>query len=294
LEITPRIAATGIRDFKNESRLYSPPYGMVWISVLAIIITVSIYFICPEKPANNSESKNIRSGHGNTTEPGNLEMKSRFFAAELGRRSQIDSAGSAFDALARIWNVKPLSDGEAIEGPGALKRAVQTRGLRIYQFSGDTASLLRFEYPALLELCLPDKIDKSEKRYAALVGLDEGEFLIDTGNRQVISIPGEILNKYWTGQGHIIWRNYWNLPAGMISGEKGKQVQRLQELLREAGTYTVPVSGKFDTDTCSAVKAFQSEYGIEQDGVIGSLSLLLLYRSVDNFNVPGIRLASKK
>lgn len=291
LEITPRVASTGIRDFQNESRLYWPSYRAMWISVLAIIITVSIYYVYPLRLETNSESGSTISGQDNRAESNVQDMRSKMFSAELGRMSQSESAGNAFNALAKMWNVQPLSVYEEIERPGALKRAVQTRGLRLYQFLGDTASLLRFEYPALLEFHVPDK---NQKRYAALVGLEKGEFLIDTGNGHAVPVPGEVLNRYWTGRGHIFWRNYWNLPSGMISGEKGRQVQRLQELLREAGTYTLPVSGKFDTGTRSAVRAFQLENGIDQDGVIGSLSLLLLYRSVDNFNVPKLTLASKK
>ena len=183
-----------------------------------------------------------------------------------------------------------MPDGENLEAPGALKRAVQTQGFRLYEFSGSAALLTRLAYPALLELYIPEK---QEKRLAALVGLDNDALIVDPGNGKELSVPGDTLNKYWTGRGYILWKNFWNLPAGMRGGEKGPQVKRLQRLLREAGMYTGPVSGTLDSETYSAIKAFQQENGIEQDGVIGSQSLMLLYRSVDSFIVPKIARSKK-
>jgi murein L,D-transpeptidase YcbB/YkuD len=42
-----------------------------------------------------------------------------------------------------------------------------------------------------------------------------------------------------------------------------------------------------------AVKEFQSSKGIEQDGIVGGQTLMLLYRSIDRFGVPRLTMGRK-
>ena len=45
---------------------------------------------------------------------------------------------------------------------------------------------------------------------------------------------------------------------------------RIQLLLRELGLYTVAVDGCFGEQTEASVEAFQSNCGLERDGIVGS------------------------
>jgi peptidoglycan hydrolase-like protein with peptidoglycan-binding domain len=65
-------------------------------------------------------------------------------------------------------------------------------------------------------------------------------------------------------------------------------------LLKEAGVYSGPPTGIYDSDTISAVKDFQSLKGIERDGIVGVKTLMLLYRSIDRFEVPRLTMAGQK
>ena len=289
MEINGSVAATGIRDLKNEQRPHSLVYSLSWMVILIAIVSATIYLVYPG-PERESEKASANTGYEIKAASRNDDEGVRVFTAELGRSSMAESANNAFGFLAGLWGISPLSNEEKTDSPDGLKRAVQTRGLRLYEYSGDTASLMRLDYPALLELYIPEI---NEKRYVALAGMEKDIFLVNSG-QQTVSMRSEVLKKYWTGAGYIIWRNYWNLPLSMHPGEKGPHVQRLQKLLREAGMYTRPVSGRLDRETISAVKAFQSENGIEEDGVVGSLSLMNLYRSVDAFGVPKLTLVAKK
>jgi murein L,D-transpeptidase YcbB/YkuD len=46
------------------------------------------------------------------------------------------------------------------------------------------------------------------------------------------------------------------------------------------------LTGVYDDDTLSAVKEFQTSRGIKSDGIAGDQTLMLLYRSIDRFEVP--------
>jgi hypothetical protein len=59
-------------------------------------------------------------------------------------------------------------------------------------------------------------------------------------------------------------------PGNSIErGQQGDSVTHLQEMLRERG-FDVSVDGKFGPETEKAVRAFQAQNGLKQDGVVGS------------------------
>lgn len=63
-------------------------------------------------------------------------------------------------------------------------------------------------------------------------------------------------------------------------GAQGPEVERIQKRLQELGHYTGPVDGVFNEETKSAVRTFQSSYGLRADGVTGKKTLRRL-TSVD-------------
>jgi peptidoglycan hydrolase-like protein with peptidoglycan-binding domain len=56
-------------------------------------------------------------------------------------------------------------------------------------------------------------------------------------------------------------------------GASGKDVERLQERLREFGFYDGEITGEFDEETRNAVKRFQEEEGLAADGFVGLMTL---------------------
>jgi general secretion pathway protein A len=214
------------------------------------------------------------------------EELSRSMAAELGTVPEEESARRAFNTLAGFWNVSPVPDGDRMTQLNEMERAAQDRKLRLYRFSGNLGTLLRIDYPAVLEMTLPG-IPK--KRFIALVGTDYDQLLVDPpiGNRRSFSF-GEI-EKHWSGQGFVLWKDPLNLllnESPILPGAKGAHIKQLQDLLKEAGIYSKPLTGVYDGETLSAVKGFQSSRGIEEDGIVGGQTLMVLYRSIDRFKVP--------
>jgi len=61
------------------------------------------------------------------------------------------------------------------------------------------------------------------------------------------------------------------LPSSVLkSGDKGDNVFQLQLTLYQLGYLTVLPTGTFDTQTTSAVKAFQTTEGLVVDGAVGN------------------------
>ncbi|MGZ6224651.1 MAG: peptidoglycan-binding domain-containing protein, partial [Syntrophales bacterium] len=119
-------------------------------------------------------------------------------------------------------------------------------------------------------------------------------FLIDPQiSGRIFLSPGEI-EKHWSGQGYLLWKDQLNLLMRLPPGTEGKQIKRLQSLLKEAGAYRGPLTVAYDNKTVSAIKKFQSSQGIKQDGIVGAQTLILLYRSSDRFEAPRLAMTGQK
>jgi len=171
-----------------------------------------------------------------------------------------------------------------------MERAALDRELHLYRSSGNLGTLLRIDYPAVLELTIPGI---SGKRFVSLVGLEKEQFLVDPSIAGRNSLSFSELEKHWSGMSFLLWKDSLNLLENVSLESNGGRIRRLQGLLQEVGVYSKPLTGVYDGDTISAVKEFQSSKGIEQDGIVGSQTLMLLYRSIDRFEVPRLTVGRK-
>lgn len=70
------------------------------------------------------------------------------------------------------------------------------------------------------------------------------------------------------------------LPALSKVGSRGSEVKAIQEKLKERGIYTGSVDGIYGNATATAVKKFQKQQGLTQDGVAGPATLKRLGISI--------------
>jgi peptidoglycan hydrolase-like protein with peptidoglycan-binding domain len=96
------------------------------------------------------------------------------------------------------------------------------------------------------------------------------------------------MEKYWSGRGVVFWRNPLELPARILPGSSGRHVRELQGLLAQLQTYSGPATGRYDKQTLAAVRDFQASKSIEQDGIAGQQTQILLYRATGRYEIPGL------
>ncbi len=292
--ITYRIARTAIRDLKKDMpplkrRLVLIP--AVLLFVIAIIVGGSLYFkggnilnLFHSSPAVEATAVEATEDEEvQESEPG--EEVSQALSAALGDLTEAESARRAFNVLAGFWKVAPLPE-KGLVNLREMDRAALDRRLRLHRFTGNLGALLRVNSPAVLDLALPGK---EGKRFVCLTGKEHERLLIEPAIDGLKSILPRDLEKHWSGQALILWKDEMNLLTKVPVGSRGEHVKHLQELLKEAGAYKQPLTGIYDSHTRSAVKAFQSTRGIEQDGIAGGQTLMLLYHSIGRFAVPGLK-----
>jgi general secretion pathway protein A len=294
--INSRIASAGIKDMRTNAAPYSRKRSLIIIPtsvMIAVIFTVGIYFTwhdilerfnAPQKIEAKEEKPKI-----DPVITG--EELYRAMAAELGKVPYSESIRRAFNNLAGIWNVSPVPEGVDLTEPNKLERAALDRELRLYTFFGNLGTLLRIDYPAVLELTMPGM---SEKRFISLVGMENDQFLIDPPVEGRRSLSFSELEKYWSGQGFLLWKDPLNLPTHIFSRSKREKIKQLQDILKKAGSYNGHLTGIYDINTRLAVRNFQSSIGIEQDGIAGAQTMMFLCRYVDRFEAPRLTMAGRK
>lgn len=292
--IDSRITSAGIKDMERNSGTYSQKwrFSLIPLVLLAIFVAGILSFKWDELIGAFHPSKPIRVTGEQTQRASGLNGRELFraMAAELGKTSEIDSARRAFNALVQFWDVLPIPENTNISQFKEIERAALEGDLRLYRFSGNLGALLRLNTPASLEMNFPD-IEGG--RFISLVRLEDDKFFIDPPVSEKKFLSFREIETHWSGKGFILWRDFLNLLPNKPSEQRGEHIKRLQELLKEGGIYNKPLTGVYDLETLSAVKRFQSSRGIEQDGIVGGQTLMLLYHSIDRFNVPGLREGQK-
>jgi general secretion pathway protein A len=195
---------------------------------------------------------------------------------------EADSAAHAFNAVATIWNARPLMDRERVQNPRELEKAAQERGLYLARFNGRLERMLSADAPALLEVRLSGS---GGRRYLALIGRENDRFVVSPPLKGRASLSRSELEGLWSGRAFVPWQNFLNIPR-LAPGMQGSAVTRLQKLLHEAGFYKGELTGLYGSDTTAAIRDFQSAQGIVKNGRLGKQTLFFLYRKTDRFSAP--------
>src|SRR5581483_1485532 len=211
-------------------------------------------------------------------------------AVDLERRlASVDaqaSARSAVETILGAWQARPLAPGES-RLPDDLEQVAWRRGLEDLALTGNRSMLRLLDLPALLELRVPGG---DAPRWAALTGMDDGRLLLAIDGASIAVDPA-LLERFWLGQAHVLWRDFEGLGPTFGKEARGIPVARLQALLRRAGLYGGAQSGEFDPGTVAAVLDFQRSRLLAADGRVGRLTRIVLYDVAGGYARPTLALA---
>lgn len=281
-EISKKMITTAIKEMRRENRK-GWTFRSAWAVTIGgglILLGSGFYLGTLRQPVKSgSETIVATSTTSGTVRPTTSEINP--LRQELARIPERENAIQAFNAVGRLWGARPVVQYQGKLAPD-LDRLAERRQLRLLRVSGALNNLFLLDSPALLEVNLPGN---TGKRYLAITGITGNQVAITPTLAGRSTISRDELATLWSGQAHILWRNYAELPDIATPGTSGAQVTRLQKLLATAGFYQGKTTGIFDQGTISAVEQFQKKRGFSVDGRIGELTLLLLYQT-GNFNVP--------
>lgn len=296
--ISSRIAAAGIEDMGRSpaSRLWRQPLVQIPVLVLvAAFLGAGIYLMRPSflNPFHTFQPMEVEKETA-SKDPAVVggDDSIQTLPAALGKVSEEESVRIAFNTLADLWKVPPIPESSPLNmnDSDSMEREALNRRLGLHRFSSNLDALLRIDYPAALEMTFPGI---PGKRFLSLVGMEGDQLLVAPAVGDKKSLSFAEMERHWSGQGFLLWKDSRNLLRRTWVGAKGEPIKELQSLLKEAGTYGGALTGHYDDGTLAAVRKFQALKGIEQDGIAGEQTLMALYAAIDRFEGPRLQGGSK-
>lgn len=209
------------------------------------------------------------------------------FLRDLRAVSMKESAFQASDVLLRTWGTEGVRANEVRNGNLDLGALARARRLAYLPFNGSLNLVALLDLPIILEIMLPDMQDT---RFVLLLGLSRDQCRIFLEHER--KLPLQVLTENWFGKGYLLWKDFEEIGVQLTVGSVGLNVQRLHRLLAITPGLNgnpLPTAGwetVFNRQTEASVARFQRTKRLTPDGVVGPLTMILLYNTVPIYTHP--------
>ena len=217
------------------------------------------------------------------------------FLQALQHSDTVASAVHATGGLLRAWQVEAIRDQEWQNGTLDLASIARVRQLEHLEFTGNLKLLSLLDLPIVMELVVPEQ---QEMRFVLVLKIadDRCRVLLD----REYDVSRRVLSENWFGKGHVFWKDFEKLGDLVAVGHRGKKVKRLHSLLSKAqvlsltGTPAGTSQDVFSPAIETAVARFQKGKRLTPDGVVGPLTMILLYNAVPDYQHPHLSKMTEK
>jgi general secretion pathway protein A len=214
------------------------------------------------------------------------QVTTEAFLRDLRAMGMKESAFQASNALLRAWGVDEVRASEVRNGNLDLGALARARRLAYLPFNGSLNLVALLDLPIILEIMLPDIQDT---RFVLLLGLSHDRCRIFLERER--ELPLQVLSENWFGKGYLLWKDFEEIGTQLTVGSVGLNIQRLHRLLANTPGLTentVPTTREtvFNRQTEASVARFQRAKRLTPDGVVGPLTMILLYNAVPTYTHP--------
>ncbi|GAB6145720.1 AAA family ATPase [Desulfocicer niacini] len=209
--------------------------------------------------------------------------------AFLNEGRQTASREEAFEAVADLWHIDSLSipgQIDDIDDFAFFQQAGRQNGLTIYRSENDLELLIKLDLPAVLKFISQKSLIPF---FLILTGSQDDLVLLRDGKEgEEIMVSVQSLKASWSGVAYIPWKNFMSL-SGTLPGNAGKEdILILKRLLREIGYNDIDPGPEYDRKTRNAIIQVQRQYGLTIDGVVGSMTKIVLYKEKKSLVIPSL------
>ncbi len=201
-------------------------------------------------------------------------------------KTLLETREEAFLSVVQRWGSGATSEQEKqlYRGAPDLYKAARALGFECLRFRGNINRVRALNLPALLELRLGESMTK---RYIALLAFegDNGRISPPLPDGSSL-VPWAVLEPLWYGTAYVLWRDVWGGRRYLAKGMKGGTVGQLQSSLKDLGYFNQKPSGVYDEKTMKAVSAFQKDHFLDEDGILGPQTRIVLYQALKKMQMP--------
>ena len=197
----------------------------------------------------------------------------------LASLSLNESRLEATNWILKKWNIDIASYQN--KGESLLKAIAEEQKLLAYDLNANFDKLAVFNYPAILEIALPNA---QGTKYLSLVSINGEDGIFGSVDR--IEMPLKVIDLMWTHKAIILWKDFESLPERFGTGFEGKQAIWLQKNLRLLGFFKGREAPSYGPNTQLSVAKFQRKHHIKDDGQFGTESKIMLYGLSNIYQTP--------
>jgi general secretion pathway protein A len=217
---------------------------------------------------------------------GNFDKARSALSAALEGMDARSSRKTAVTELLTIWgqprpNVDLLP--QQLKDPEFIELSARQYEMRAYAAPWRLSLVERLDLPAILTLRHPVS---GEPVYLTLTGINGSNLRLSIGESRPIETSLVALEPQLTGQMYVFWRNTLEFDMIIGYGANNWAVLEVQRLLRQIGYDAVLLSSVFDDSTKAAVQSFQRKKGLNDDGLVGPLTKIMLLKEAGTEAMP--------
>lgn len=154
---------------------------------------------------------------------------------------------------------------------GDVLQWLRENNIETYPLPLTIKKVLAFDSPLLFSFR-----EEAGHRYQVLVKIEGEEALLYDPLDGRKRVPLRELTAAWKGSGVLLWREMEGLALPFRKAGPDPSVQKIQEVLTKEGLYRGPTDGLWGPQTAKALRFFQQKEGLEEDGLFGTETHLLL------------------
>lgn len=154
---------------------------------------------------------------------------------------------------------------------GEVLQWLRENNIETYPLPLTLKKVFAFDSPLLFSFS-----EEAGHRYQVLVKIEGEEALLYDPLDGRKRVPLRELTAAWKGSGILLWRELEGLELPFRRVGPDPSVQKIQEVLTKEGLYVGPADGLWGPQTARALRFFQQKEGLEEDGLFGTETHLLL------------------
>ena len=191
--------------------------------------------------------------------------------------------------LLSLWR-QPRPDIDMIpaglEDPRFIEIAARQYGLRSYAVRNNWPLVWKLDLPCIVAL---KQDNASQPVYTVLVGRKDGTlYFEDEDGTARINAQMSAIRPYLAGAVYLFWKNAIRYDMTISFGSDAGAVREVKNLLRQIGYAQLDESPIFNLITEQAVKDFQARHLLQSDGLVGSLTKIVLLQEAGRVQMPSL------
>ncbi len=177
----------------------------------------------------------------------------------------------AYLTLLNLLTPLPSQERWGEKSMGEVLQWLRENNIETYPLPLTMKKVLAFNSPLLFSFR-----EEAGHRYQVLVKIEGEEALLYDPLDGRKRVPLRELTAAWKGSGILLWQEMEGLELPFRRAGPDPSVQKIQEVLTKEGLYRGPTDGLWGPQTAKALRFFQQKEGLEEDGLFGTETHLLL------------------